>query len=196
MQPYEIVAHPLTVYLAPVGTAFPAVDATPAVAWQRLGAGLENYGDDGVTVSHPQTVEKWRGQSVQPVKAFRTEEDLIIAFTLHDVSAATYARILNDATVTQTAAGVGTPGTSAFPLARGSSIATYALLARGKSPANNDLTAQYQVPYCYPDGEPEVVYQKGEPAGLEFELHALVDRNATSERERFGRLVIQTAPAG
>lgn len=194
--PHEIVAAPLEVFLAPLGETFPAVDEEPAGEWERLGAsGPENIGDDGVSVAHPQTVEEWRGQSVQPVKAFRTEEGLVLTFTLHDLSPTNYARILNDAEITQTSPGVGTAGTDEFPLARGSFIGVFAVLARGVSPVDNTLKAQYQLPHARPGGEPTVVWQKGTPAGLAFELSALVDQDAATERERFGKLVIQTAEA-
>lgn len=197
MEPFEILAAPYTVWLAPTGEAFPAVTTAPGANWVRLGSsGDENYGDDGVSVQHTQSIETWRGQSVAPVKAWRTEEGLVVGFTLHDISAAQYARILDDATVTQTAAGVGTPGTDAFPLSRGDQVKVWALLARGLSPGGDDFVAQYQVPVVFQQAEPEPTYQKGEPAGLACEFMALKDPNAASTRERFGKLVIQTAASG
>lgn len=191
MEPFEIVAHPLTVFLAPVGTSFPDVHDDPDdfdADWFRLGAsGPENYDDDGVTVQHPQSIEEWFGSSVQPVKAFRTEERLVVSFTLVDIGIDSYARMLgNDDDVTENT------DDSEFNLARGHVIQTYALLARGLSPADNDLHAQYQIPYCYPGGEPEVQYQKGDPAGLAFEYTALADPEASSNEERFGKLVVAT----
>lgn len=198
MEPYEIVASPLTVWLAPVGTAFPAIDADPPTEWIKLGTnGDRNYDDDGVTVSHDQTIETFTpAGSTGAVKAWRTEEELAIGFTLVDLSVAQYAKVLNDATVTDTAAGVGVAGTSEFGLSQGHEVAAFAMLARGKSPAGDDFTAQYQVTRCYQAESPEPTFTKGEPAGLEVSFAALEDLTpGVSERERFGKLVVQTAAA-
>lgn len=200
MQPFEIVSAPLTVWLAPVGTAFPTIDTQPAAEWFKLGTnGDKNYDDDGVTVSHEQSINTWRGAgSVGPVKAWRNEEELSIGFTLVDISPAQYAKVLNDATVTETAAATGTPGTAEFGLSQGAEIATFALLARGKSPVDENMSAQYQVKRCYQAENPEPVYTKGgdSPAGLEIGFAALEDlTDGVAERERFGKLVIGTAPA-
>lgn len=190
--PHELVAAPLTVWLAPVATAFPDVDEAPAVAWEKLGtSGDKNLTEDGVTVTHDQTVVAWRpAGSTAARKAFRTEESLMIEFTLADISAAQYARILNDAAITQTAAGAGTPGTDEFDLLQGLDVTRFALLARGVSPADNDLAAQYEVPICYQGASPAPVFRKGEPAGLACQFIALEDDSAG-----FGQLVIQTAEA-
>lgn len=55
--PHEVIGSALTVYFAPVGTAFPAVDALPAVDWVLVGTtGPLNYDEDGVTIAHPQSL--------------------------------------------------------------------------------------------------------------------------------------------
>jgi hypothetical protein len=190
--PQEIIAAPLEIYLAPVGTAFPLVDAAPAVAWELIGtSGDKNYEADGVTVTHGQSVEEWRAAGTTGArKAFRTEESLMIEVTLVDLSAAQYARIMDDATVTQTSPGVGVPGQDEFSLLRGLDVQEFALLARGVSPADNTLAAQYEVPRVYMNGEPAPVFTKGAPAGLALSFSALEDTSAG-----FGTLTIQTDPA-
>lgn len=190
--PQEIVAAPLKIYLAPVGTAFPDVDTAPAVQWELLGtSGTKNYDEEGVTVEHPQTIEGWRAAGTTGQrKAFRTEEDLLIGLTLVDLSAAHYAAVMNNATVTHTNPGSSIPGTDEFPLLRGLTVATFALLARGVSPADNTLAAQYEVPLCYEAGSPSPVFTKGTPAGLAVQFAALEDSSAG-----FGTLVIQTDEA-
>lgn len=190
--PHEIVAAPLTVYVAALGTAFPDVDEAPVAAWLKLGtSGDKNYSEDGVTVTHEQTIEVFRpAGGTAARKAFRTEEGLLIEFTLVDISAAQYAKVLNNATVTQTAAGAGTPGTDKFDLLQGLDVAAFALLARGKSPADNALSAQYQVPKVYQAASPAPAYVKGTPAGLAIQFAALDD-----SVDAFGELVIQTAVA-
>lgn len=184
--PYEIVAAPLTLYLAAVGTAFPAVNAAPAGTWTKLGtSGDKNY-EGGVTVTHEQTTTTFTpGGGTAPRKAWRTEEALRIAVTLVDLSPEQYAKILNDVAVTTTA---GPPATKDFNLLQGLDVARFALLARGKSPVLDTVNAQYQVPIVIQSGNPEPVYQKGEPAGLAIEFMALEDAALG-----FGKLMIQTA---
>jgi hypothetical protein len=176
--PFEVLAAPFTIYLAATGTAFPAVDASPPGAWFKLGtAGSRNYDEDGVEFTHEQSIEKWRGLGeTAPIKPFRSEEDLMIGLSLTDVSAEHYAKILNDAAVTDTAPGVGAAGHRAFPLKQGTSIAYFALLARADLSAYGDaFKMQYEVPIVYQSANPAPKYVKGEPATLEVEFTALFD---------------------
>ena len=175
MTPYEVVAGPLTVYVAPVGTAFPAVNAAPGGSWFELGTnGTKNYDEKGVTVSHQQTLNPWRAAGGTGVrKVFRSAEDLLIEFELVDLTVEQYAKILNDATVTTTA---GPPATKSFNLQQGLTVKSFALLARGSSSAYGDtLPAQYQVPACYQAGNPQPIYAKGAPAVLALSFGALED---------------------
>jgi hypothetical protein len=187
--PFEIMAAPFEVYLAPVGTAFPAVtDSAPVSPWVKVGtSGNLNYKEDGVSVSHPQSVEPWRALGdIAPRKYFRTEEQLMIRLTLADVSLEQYKHALNDNTVTDS-------GTSKkVGLSRGTSVAQKALLVRGPSPYGDNKIMQYEVPIVFASGSPEVVYaNSGEPAGLELEFSAVVDSSAVTTAERFGRLVAE-----
>ena len=197
MQPYEIIAGPLTLWLAPVGTAFPTVTAAPAGGWTKVGTdGDRNYSDDGVTVQHSQKTETATpAGATGPVKAWRTEEGLIITVTLWDMSLEQYALALSGAAPTTTAAGVGTPGVKKIGLSRGQTVANYALLARGASAYGDNYAAQYEVPVCFQSGSPKVVRKKGTPAGIELEFTALEHGAAASEAERFGRLLMQHAAA-
>lgn len=190
--PYEIIAKPLTLYLAPVGTAFPLLDAAPAVDWIQVGtSGAKNYEDDGVTVTHDQSIETFTGAGgTGKQKAWRTEEDLLIGVTLVDLSPAQYAQALNNATVTTVAAGVSTVGQKHFALQQGLDVAVFALLARGKSTVNEALNAQYEVPKVIQAASPAPVHSKGAPAGLELQFQALEDSTLG-----FGKLRIQTAVA-
>lgn len=197
MTPFEIVAGPFTLWLAPVGTAFPLIGAAPAGTWIKVGTGGDkNYSDDGVTVMHSQNIEQVRpAGTLGAVKAFRTEEDLMVSLTLWDITLEQYATALNGNTVSTTAAGAGTAGFKKIGLSRGQEVTTYALLARGISPYGDGYTAQYEVPRCYQSGNAEPVYVKGVPAGLELEFTALEDATAASAAERFGRFVTQHAVA-
>lgn len=192
MTPYEIVGAPLTLWLAPVGTAFPLVNAAPAGTWVKIGTNGTRNLEGGVTVRHSQTLNKVRpGGALGAVKAFRSEEDLSFSLTLWDITLEQYMLALNSNTLTTTAAGVGTAGFKKLGLSRGQFVKEYALLARGVSPYDEAMTAQYQVPRCYQSDSPEVVYQKANPAGLKLTFEALEDLGAASEDVRFGSMVFQ-----
>lgn len=201
-EPYEILASPFEVYLAPAGSSFPDVDEDPTSSpydFTLLGTnGADNQGDEGVTAEHQQTINYFRGgKATGPIKAWRTEEGLLISIILHDVSAETYGKALNNAEVTDTPPGSGTPGTRAINLHQGVNVATHALLARSLSGSayGDELVQQYQVPKVVQQGQPSVVYRKGQPAGVQFQFMAMEDLDAASEAERFGQLVVQDAAA-
>lgn len=190
MAPYEILAGPLTLFLAPVGTAFPLLTAAPAAGWFKVGtSGDANYDESGVTVSHVEKLESARtAGTTGPRKAWRTEEDLMIGVTMLDVSLEQYALALNGNAVKTVAAAVGQPGAKTIGLSQGQDVTAYALLARGSSAYADGLPAQYEVPRCYQSANPKPVFKKGTPAGIELEFTALEDLAATAISERFGRL--------
>jgi hypothetical protein len=76
-------------------------------------------------------------------------------------------------------------------MSRGFSVATVALLVRGPSPYGDLMNLQFEVPRAAQTGNPQVVMKKDAPAGLALEWTALVDPNASSVAERFGRIVAQ-----
>jgi hypothetical protein len=193
--PYEIIAAPFTVWFAPLGTAFPLINAAPANPWAKIGSsGDLNYLDDGVTVAHSQAMTLFRALGdAGSRKAFRTEEDLMVRLVLADLTLEQYAHALNSNTVTTVAAGMGTAGYKKIGLSRGFSVATYALLVRGPSPYGDDFNMQFQVPRAAQTGNPEPVMRKGEPAALALEWTALVDPDAATEFVRFGQLLAQHA---
>ena len=193
--PLEIVAAPFTLFTSPVGTAFPLIDATPAVEWVLVGtSGALNYREDGVTVVHNQTTELIRmlGET-GPVKALRTEEMLVIRLILADITLEQYKHALNFNVVTDTPASSGVAGHREIDTRMGLDVTCRALLLRGTgaSPHLAGSNIQYEVPVAVNIAEPEVVYQKGDPAGLDLEFVALVDPNAASASKRFGVLRAQ-----
>lgn len=189
--PLEVVANPLTVWVAPTGTDFPNVDAAPDGDWFLLGtSGAANYEDAGVTVTHDQTITTWTPAArTMPRRIWRTAEGFSVAFSLTDISSAQYAKTLNDATVTQIAAGSGTPGYDSIELYQGLTVAVFALLARGLSPFDESMAAQYQVYQAYQGANQAPVYTKGTPATLAITLSALFDE----DNDGVGQLIIQTA---
>ncbi len=190
-QPYEILTGVGTLYVAAVGTTFPALTATPSASWADLG---ETEG--GVTVTLSQTTVRLRtDQRTGPVKAVRTEEDLLIETQLAEATLENMAK-LHGMTVTDTAAAAGAIGTREIPLHRGSVIDEYALLFRGASQsAYGDYPAQYEVPRGYYDGPISLPHKKEAKVVIPVQFVALEDTNAGNENDRFGRLVMQDAAA-
>lgn len=199
-EPYQIVAGPFEVYVAPVGESFPAIDDSPPGGnWTLLGTnGAEEYNEEGVTVAHDETIEDFRMLGATgAVKSNRVSESLAIRFTLHDLTLEQYAAALNFNTVTETAAGAGTQGFKEVNLYRGFVVAQRALLVRGTglSPYGDTFDVDYQVPRTRVASSPEVVFRKDQPAGLSLEFMALIDLNAANEGERFGKLIAANAAA-
>jgi len=184
VSPFEIIVGPADVWVAAVGTAFPAVSASPAADWKSLGKT-----DGAVSVSHAQTQAKIRvDQKTPPLKIVRTEEDITVSFGLAEITLETYARILNNATVTPDA---GPPAIKSFPLHQGVDVAQFAMLIRGGSPYMN-ANMQYQLPKVSQSGAPGITFSKGDKAVLSTEWAVLYDSTQSASFE-LGKLVAQTA---
>lgn len=86
------------VYVAPVGTAFPAdPDAAPAVAWVHLGY----ISDDGASFSPDQNVEEFTAwQSLSPIRRARTSLAFSMSFTLLQLNPDTLPLALGGGTIT------------------------------------------------------------------------------------------------
>jgi hypothetical protein len=198
MTPYEIIGAPLTVWIAPVGTAMPTLDAAPASPWIKLGTnGDRNYDEGGVTVTHSKSYNKVRPAGASgPVKAFLNEEDLMFGVNLMDLTLEQYQFALNNNQIATVAAGVGSPGTKKIGLSEDvGRTAEFALLARGLSPYNDALAMQYCVPRCFQSGAPAPQFRKGEPAILALQFEALEDLSAGNAQERFGYIIAGSAAA-
>lgn len=193
-EPFELLAEPFDVYLAPAGTPKPDIDADPTalvpVPFALLGSrGADVYDEAGITATHEQSINLYRGlRGTGPIKAFRTSEGLMLGFTLNDLTLESYAKILNDATVDD----AGTARSIAIH--QGARVATFALLAKAAAgPYGDDLPIQYYIPKVFQSGSPAVVHAKGKPAGLALVFTALEDLDAATEEERFGVLEAQDA---
>jgi hypothetical protein len=201
--PFEILAGPLEVYIAPFGTAEPDISATlPTGAWVLLGkSGSKNYSEDGVTIRHSQTVEtdafRMLG-STGPRKFARSSEDLEVEFMFHDMRTQQIAYVLNGFahTVTDTAAGSGIGGNINMPLLRGPTVGQIGVVIRGTNLSaeataiTDSFNAQYWIPNAVMVGEPEVVWSKSAPAGVTMTMRAIED--ATNG---FGKYRMQDAAA-
>lgn len=173
--PVEIVGAPYTIYVADVGESFPAIGSAPAGNWVKLGAnGADNYDDPGVTVTHGQSLEHFRGAAVSgPQKSWRPEEDQLIEFALADLTVEQYAKVLDDATVTTDA---GPPAEKYFSTYRGIVVKEYALLAIGVSAHDAAEPAHYEVARCVQAGEPAPQHHKGGPGMLACQFMAHYDQ--------------------
>lgn len=186
MQPYEVICAPWVCYLAPVGSAAPGLDTsfgasifglpgnTPPAPWTTLGtAGAKSYIDTGVTVTHSQTLGTFvPGGSTAIRKAWRQTEELVVTFSIADLTPVQYAlQINNNAVVTQAASG-GQPADQHFEVLRGVNVTSFAMLIRGISPFNENYFAQYEIPAAYNAGSAAPVYSKQGPAVLAVEWHA------------------------
>lgn len=179
-QPYEVIAGPIEVYRAPVLTAFPAIDESPAVDWVLLGVnGSKNYAESGVIVRHPNEITTFNALGrTGPVKNWRTNEGLEIELVLHDFTAEAYAMALNKETtdIVDTPAAAGVVGDRRLPLTRGVSIPSFALLLRcGMSPYGDGWNSQFEIPLAQNVGAPELVFNKTTPVGMQFIFRCLED---------------------
>ena len=193
-EPFEVMAGPFEVYLAPVGTTFPDIDATPGNDWELLGtSGSKSLTEDGIKVRPEQNIEKFRPLGSTGIrKVWRTSEDLMVEFTLVDATLEAYASVLNDATVTDTAAGIGTAGHRSIDLLQGPSVATFAMLIRGDglSPYGDGYNTQWELPIVHQQDNPETAYVKGVPVGLKCTFAAIED-----DTDGYGHLRTQDAAA-
>lgn len=190
-QPQELLSCPLTLWVAPIGTAVPLVDTTPTAPWVQVGVnGNLDYDSTGLTVTHNQTLATWTSVgSTAPSAVWRTDEQLEIAVTLADTTAAAYALAMNNVAVTTVAATTGLPGESDVPMLQGTTVALFAMIARGQSALNQTLNAQYSIPAVYQAANPTPVYKKGAPAELTLTFATILDPNGGG----FGKLQQQSA---
>lgn len=108
-----------TVYVAPVGTAFPAVDDAEAAfdaAWFRIGTdGAKSYAEDGVTVRRNVTSEDVRTLGTTLIrKTAITEAGFEVEFNVLDMDPAQVMLAWggDETDVTDVVPGAGVPGTS------------------------------------------------------------------------------------
>lgn len=196
--PYEVIAAPYSIYWAPVATAFPAVSSSPTSPWKLLGtSGNLNYDDGvGVVISSKQAFSDFRALGDAGTrKKFRTSEALMVKVRIADLTVEQVRLAFNSNTMTTVTASSGVPGTKKIGLSRGFTVATMALLIKGDvSPyGDSPLAMQWEIPIACQIGEPELALKKDAAIGLDLEWEVLVDATASTDDERFGRFVAQTA---
>jgi hypothetical protein len=196
-EPREVIMGPMELWMAAVGTAFPAPDAAPGAGWTKIGkSGNANYTEDGVTIEASQTLAFFRGLgSTLPVKAVRSEEDIVVSVSIADMTAEQLSLAFNGNVVTSVSAGVGTPGTKSIQLERGSAVTQFALLARGASPYADTGYGQFELPVCVNDTTGELNYNKsGDATAPEYAFRVMADLTLPAG-ERAGRFMAMSAAA-
>lgn len=191
--PFELVYGPASIYTGPVDEARPDLEDAPAGNWVLLGSnGSNNYAEDGVVVTPEGSIERFRVLgSTAPQKAARTEDDLMVTVTLHDLTAEHFAKVMEDVTVTDTAPGSGTAGVRSFNMLRTATIKEYALLVRIDSSPYIDVAAsQFWLPRCYVESVGALTYAKDTPVGFEIQFQAL-----ESSTNGFGKYEAEDAQA-
>jgi len=192
MVPREIVVGPLLVYLAASVEAEDDVNVTPSGNWAQLGTnGMENYTEDGITITHSQSLRQTRALGgTGALKVNRQTEDLTIGLTLMDLSLAQYTKLLNGTTVSTAV----TPNVDYIGLRRGPDVTVYSLIAKGTglSPSGN-FPIQLYSPRVYQSADPAPVFSKATEAGLAVVFSALEYQSAATAEQRFGRWVVQTS---
>jgi len=186
-KPFDQLTGTQDVYVAPVGEAFPLVNAAPAGNWYLLAAT-----DGEQSMQHAGALTYFRDNDHQaPVKAVRPEEEGIVRFGLVGLNLESYSRILDDvANLTNQA---GPPATRTMPLKRGAVPNEFALLFRGAALSPyGAFPGQYQIFRGVFDGEPQPTWARDGRAMLECEFHVLED-DTQSEINRMGTLVVQTS---
>jgi hypothetical protein len=173
----EIIAAPLTLWVAPVDTAFPKITDAPGSPWFKVGtSGNLNYDGAGITVEHGGSVTYFRPVgSSQPRKAFVDEDALTVKLTLADLTLEQYALAMNFRDVE-----IDEDGNKVMNLLRGLLLVERALLARGPISAYvaDELglngVGQYEIPSVVQASMPvPVQFKRAEPAMLPLEFRSM-----------------------
>lgn len=177
--PYEVLACAnLRVWLAAANTAEPLVDTAPSASYTLLGAnGADSIEDNGVVVKHEQNLKGFTPLgSTALVKVWRESEGVSVEFTLVDLTAEMYAKVMNGAAITTTASSSGVPGSKSVPIYQGHDVTLFALLFRGNvSPYGDSMNFQYWLPVVAQSDGPSPLYKKADPAGLKLQFMAIKD---------------------
>lgn len=169
--PFEVMGAPHSLYIAEFGTARPAIGAAPSGDWVLVGeAGNRSYAEEGVRINSPAAYNYFRGLgSAAPRKAFRSEEDVIVAVTLADMTLESLATAFNKLAADVVESGI----TRTLGLSRGLSVATMALLVRGPSPYMADGFAQFWIPVAANVTSIELALRRDNATTYPLEFRAL-----------------------
>jgi hypothetical protein len=200
--PYEIIASPATLWIAPALTARPNMSLAafdplvPGGAWTKIGTSGElNYTEAGVRISLSQDVSKFKSLGdTGSRKAFRVGEDVMVEVNVADLTLAAWAHALNGNTITDVSSASGsTYGVKKMGLSRGPAVNSYGLLVVFPSPYAASLWAHLWLPRAINEGATDTAFVKGDPAALLLRFSAMVNTAAASEDEYYGVIEAQSA---
>ncbi len=201
----NILNGPFDLWLADLDTSYSdiSVDTIIASGWEKIGTnGAREYDEEGVMIKMPQEVEKISGLGgTEILKILRTLEELIIEFTLFDLTSSEMVKAMNLGATTDIAPGSGTGGYQSYSLLRGLNVAGKALTLRGNNSSTDLVTEniQIEIPHVVQVASPEMVHVKGDKVGLKFELQAVADYTYTGDGSAgdfpYGRYLIGDDPA-
>jgi hypothetical protein len=181
--PYEVMGAPHSLYIATFGTARPALNvADPTgVGWTLIGLnGNKSYAEEGVRVNSPAAYNFFRGYgSAAPLKAFRSEEDVMCQVVLADMTLESLALGFNKLSSGVTEVGI----TRTLGLSRGLGVMTMALLVRGPSPYMDDGIAQFWIPVAANVSAVELALRRDNGTAYGLEFRALYYADATAGEE-------------
>ncbi len=180
--PHEVMGAPHAVFIAPVGTTRTALTvATPVGPWVEVGKrGNRSFSEEGVRVNSPAAYNYFRGNaSAAPLKGFRSEEDVIIAVTLADLTLESLALAFNKTSTDVTETGI----TRTLGLSRGLGVSTFALMVRGPSPYMDDGIAQFWLPNVMNESSVELQLQRSNATTYPLAFRAIWYDDATDGEE-------------
>lgn len=179
--PYEVIGAPFEFFIGPAGEPRPALNIAPAGNWVQLGLrGKNSFSEEGVKMNSPAAYNYFRGYgSAAPIKAFRSEEDVMFQSSLADLTPESLANAFN-----QLAEDVVESGFKRqMNLSRGLSVLTAALLMRGPSPYMDEGTSQFWVPNACNVSSPEISVRRDNATIYALEWRAVFYSLATAGEE-------------
>ena len=132
----------------------------------------ELYGEEGISISFQQTTELQRLLRDQlPVRGYRTAEEATIGFPNLDLTVDTMAFLMNQRSVTTTAASADRVGYKTAELERGVDVEYNSLLVQFNSPDYLGGKAQFYLPRTFVSGNIDFDLMKtGSMAPIEFNI--------------------------
>lgn len=184
--PFAQLVGPCKVYLAPYGTAEPAVNTTPGASWVEFGP---TTGDQNISKDAPNTYFYDNDHS-GPVTNVTPQEDGTVTFTLVNMTHELVARVLHNVSQITTAS---TPNVSRIPFKSGFYSTRYALLVKGEadSPYGN-YPGQWYFPMVVSEKSFEITRGKENRQELPCEFRVLED-DAQVDANRMGWSTVQTS---
>jgi hypothetical protein len=154
-----------TVWVAPVGTAFPLVSDVPAAAWFRIGTdGDKSYSEDGITVRRTVSVTEIGalGTTLKR-KAVISEAGWDVEFSVQDMAPAHVLLALGglETDVTTVAAASSIPGTDTIVVPTSPVPIRKAVMVRiNGSPAGPEFVTQFEIQDAMQAGGGEATLSK------------------------------------